>query len=236
MQPCPHPETRHRAGDSLATHRHGQAYAALVVDGSYWESSLEGPVLCVPGTLLLHPHFHAHGNRFGRHGARVINLALPDALIPEQRSHWQVDCLKEAVDVFASQAEALPDLLASAQPAAMEPAERSGWQANFMRQLQDSDLPVARIARQAGVSDAYASRSLRRSHGLSPQLLRRELRLRRALSLLAEDQPLADIAAICGFADQSHLSRVVRACTGLPPARLRRQVKSVQDRRGAYLA
>lgn len=236
MQPCPGPETRHRAGDTLATHRHGQAYAALVVDGSYWESSLEGPVLCVPGTLLLHPHFHAHGNRFGRHGARVINLPLPDQWVPKQRSIWQVDCLKDAVEVFASGPDGLSDLLAHARPAALEPTERFGWQSDFMRQLQESDLPIARIARQAGVSDAYASRSLRHSHGLSPQLLRRELRLRRALSLLAEDRPLADIAAACGFADQSHLSRVVRACTGLPPARLRRQVKSVQDRRSADVA
>jgi AraC family transcriptional regulator len=236
MRPCPEPETRHRAGDSLATHRHGQAYAALVVDGSYWESSLEGPVLCVPGTLLLHPHFHAHGNRFGRHGARVINLPLCDSLVPERRSIWQVDCLKEAVEVFASEPDALTDLLSRAQPATVERTESSGWQADFVQQLQDSDLPIARLARQAGVSDAYASRSLRRSHGLSPQLLRRELRLRRALGLLAEDQSLADIAAVCGFADQSHLSRVVRACTGLPPAHLRRQVKSVQDRPGVNVA
>lgn len=236
MRPCPNPETLHRAGDSLATHRHEQAYAALVVDGSYWESSLEGPVQCVPGTLLLHPHFHAHGNRFGRHGARVINLPLPDRLVPEQRSIWQVDCLKEAIKVFASEPDALPDVLARAQPAASERTEHSGWQVDFMQQLQHSDLSIARIARQAGVSDAYASRSLRHSHGLSPQLLRRELRLRRALILLGQDQPLADIAAICGFADQSHLSRVVRACTGLPPARLRRQVKSVQDWRSADVA
>lgn len=236
MRPCPSPETRHHAGDSLATHRHAQAYAALVVDGNYWESSLEGPVLCVPGTLLLHPYFHAHGNRFGRHGARVINLPLSDRLVPEQRSIRQVDCLKEAAEVFANEPDALSDLLARAQPAAVERTERSSWQADFMQQLQDSDLPIARIARQAGVSGAYASRSLRHSHGLSPQLLRRELRLRRALTLLAEDQPLADIAAVCGFADQSHLSRVVRACTGLPPARLRRQVKSVQDRRSAGVA
>lgn len=236
MRPCPETETRHQAGDSLATHRHGQAYAALVVDGSYWENSLEGPVLCVPGTLLLHPHFHAHGNRFGRHGARVINLALPDHSVPEQRSHWRVDCLKEAVEVLARNPDALAGLLAHSRPAAAEQTECSGWQAGFMQQLRDSDLSIARIARQAGVSDAYASRSLRHSHGLSPQLLRRELRLRRALNLLAEDQPLADIAAACGFADQSHLSRVVRACTGLPPARLRRQVKSVQDRHSADVA
>lgn len=236
MHPCPDPETCHRPGDDLATHRHGQAYAALVVDGSHWESSLEGPALCVPGTLLLHPRFHAHGNRFGRHGARVINLPLPDRWVPEQRSSWQVACLKEAIEVFARQPDALPELLAHAQPATAEPQPRSDWQLDFMRQLQDSNLPIAQIARHAGVSNAYASRSLRHSHGLPPQLLRREMRLQRALSLLAGDQPLADIAAVCGFADQSHLSRIVRASTGLPPARLRRQVKSVQDRCRADLA
>ena len=59
-------ETRHDASDVLRTHRHGGAYAALVLDGSHVEASADGPIECTPGTLVLHPRWHAHGNRFGR--------------------------------------------------------------------------------------------------------------------------------------------------------------------------
>ena len=35
-------------------------------------------------------------------------------------------------------------------------------------------------------------------------------------------EPLAEIAAACGFADQSHFSRVFTQHLGLPPGRWRR--------------
>ncbi len=87
------------------------------------------------------------------------------------------------------------------------------------------------IARRIGVSAAYASRALLRSHGMGPQALRRELRFRHALALLDSGDRLADIAQQAGFADQSHMTRTVRAHSGLTPSQLRGgQVKCVQDR------
>jgi AraC family transcriptional regulator len=42
--------------------------------------------------------------------------------------------------------------------------------------------------------------------------------------------PLVEVAAAAGFADQSHLHRIVVAHAGCTPARLRQQIKYVQDR------
>ena len=82
-------------------------------------------------------------------------------------------------------------------------------------------LPARAAARRAGrwrrwrAAQAYplahASRAFLRSHGMPPQLLRRELRCRRALALLAGDAPMAEVAAPAGFSDQSHLNRTLRA-------------------------
>lgn len=224
--PCAY-QTRHAAGDALATHRHRTAYAALVLDGDYLEASADGPAECVPGSLILHPRFHAHGDRFGRRGARVINLDLPPGLAPETVTVLRVPALAEAAAVFARGAHELPALVAAC--AAQPPAPLHDWQRPFLDALRDGDAPIARLARDAGVSLAHASRSFLRSHGMPPQLLRRELRCRRALALLAGDAPLAEVAARSGFADQSHLTRALRGFAGLPPARLRRQIKSVQD-------
>jgi AraC-like DNA-binding protein len=103
------------------------------------------------------------------------------------------------------------------------------WHKAFLKALSDSDESVGSIARQLGVSAAHASRDLQTSFGIPPQALRRELRWRRSLELLSTTASLRDIAAACGFADQSHLTRVVRAHSGLTPARLREHIKSVQD-------
>ncbi|MDR0184143.1 AraC family transcriptional regulator [Lysobacter arvi] len=220
-------ETRHDACDVLRTHRHAGAYAALVIDGNHVEASADGPVECRPGTLVLHPRWHAHGNRFGRLGAKVANLDLDDGLAGDALRVLHVHDAKEALAVFARAPHRLRELIAACSPAPTPTLQP--WQHAFLRELDDGGHDIAALARLAGVSLAHASRTFVKSHGMPPQLLRRELRCRRALRLLAAGMPLADIASASGFADQAHLTRVLRAATGAPPSRLRRQIKSVQD-------
>lgn len=226
--------TRHARGATLATHRHRAPYAALVLDGDYTESSLDGPLPCRPGTLVLHPAYHAHGDRFGRLGASALNIELPDTTLQLAASAWQVHDLREATEVFARCPQRLPELLSIAAPQAA--AEHPDWQPALLRAMADSDDDIAVLARRLGVSAEHASRALSRSYGMSPRALRREARWRRALHLLAGAQSLAEVAAAAGFADQSHLHRVVVAHAGCTPVQLRRQIKYVQDRRPALAA
>ncbi len=220
--------TEHARDGALPVHRHREAYASLVLRGGYLEASVDGPVACAPGTLVLHPAFHAHGDRFGARGARVANLALPAALAPQGVRVLRVARLDRARRAFERGAAWLPELLADALPGA-HGEEDGGWRAAFVRALADGDAPIAELACRCGVSPAHASRALSASHGMPPQLLRRELRWRRALVLLRGDAALADVAAEAGFADQAHFCRTARACSGLAPGALRRLLKCVQD-------
>ena len=220
-------ETRHDAREVLRTHRHDGAYAALVIDGSHVEASADGPVECVPGTLVLHPRWHAHGNRFGTLGAKVVNLDLDHAVVGDTLCVLRVHDAKDALAVFTRAPHRLGELIeacAAAPAPTLQP-----WQHAFLRELIDGEDDIASLAQAAGVSLAHASRTFVKSHGMAPQLLRRELRCRRALGLLAGGLSLAQIAASSGFADQAHLTRTLRAATGAPPSRLRHQIKSVQD-------
>jgi AraC family transcriptional regulator len=220
-------ETRHARDDVLPTHRHRGAYAALVIEGAYREASLDGPLRCTPGTLVLHPAFHAHGDRFGGGGARVLNVLLPATAVPAFHA-LRVPDLRWASEVFRRDPDGIVDLLHEAEPGdATVPVP--DWQAAFLDALCNGEEPVGAIARRLGVSDAHASRALAASHGMPPRALRREARWRRAVVMLRGNGTLADIAAGAGFADQSHFTRTCRNQAGATPSQLRRQIKCVQD-------
>ncbi|MBN1239309.1 MAG: AraC family transcriptional regulator [Gammaproteobacteria bacterium] len=208
-------------------HRHREAYAALIVAGTYTESSVDGPVPCRPGTLVLHPAFHAHADRFGSRDVRVMNVTLPATWGGSGAQVLSVPTLQEAIQVVRHAPERLDELCLASSP--HEVNDVRDWHRPFLEALRNTDEPVGRIARRLGISAAHASRDLRNAFGMPPQALRRELRWRRALELLGSPVPLRDVAAISGFADQSHLTRVVRARTGVTPAALRKHIKSVQD-------
>ncbi|HTZ64189.1 MAG TPA: helix-turn-helix transcriptional regulator [Solirubrobacteraceae bacterium] len=78
------------------------------------------------------------------------------------------------------------------------------------------------LARELAVSPHHLSRIFRAATGRTISRHRMRLRARSALEQLAEgEQNLARLAADLGFADQSHLCRVLREETGHVPSRLR---------------
>ena len=177
---------------------------------------------------------HVERHRFGRLGASTINVELAPDSFELAASAWQVHDLREAIEVFERCPQRLSELLACARPQAA--VELPDWQGELLRTMAESEHDIAVLARQLGVSAEHASRTLSRSYGMSPRALRREVRWRRALELLGGTMPLAEVAAAAGFADQSHLHRVVVAHAGCTPALLRRQIKYAQDRHLAVAA
>ena len=114
-------------------------------------------------------------------------------------------------------------------------------------------VPVARVADEVGWTRQHLRNRFVDELGLSPKTAGRVIRLERARRLLltpgprgpvdALDAPgappvpatgLADIAARCGYADQSHLTREFVALLGCPPGRLLAEdLPSVQDPAGS---
>jgi AraC-like DNA-binding protein len=82
-------------------------------------------------------------------------------------------------------------------------------------------LAVGAIARATGLGERQLNRRCRLAFGYGPRTLARVLRLRRAVARIRDDGALADIAAECGYADQAHLSREIRALAGCTPTALR---------------
>ncbi|GLK56842.1 helix-turn-helix domain-containing protein [Methylopila capsulata] len=90
--------------------------------------------------------------------------------------------------------------------------------------LADGDASVADVAALCGLSRSYFIRAFHATTGQTPHRWARERRLRRARDLVADtSEPIAAIAASCGFADQSHFTRAFRARWGESPANYRRR-------------
>lgn len=77
------------------------------------------------------------------------------------------------------------------------------------------------LAALAGVGRYRLIRAFKAAYGVPPYAYLTNVRVRRAIQLLRGGMPVAEAALECGFADQSHLSRLVKRSTGVTPARFR---------------
>jgi len=104
----------------------------------------------------------------------------------------------------------------------------AAWQVHrvrgFIEAHLDEAIRVEDLSEMVRLSAAHFSRAFKRSIGEAPHtyLVRRRLDRARHL-MLTSDTALSDVALACGFADQPHLSRLFRRCTGQSPAAWRRE-------------
>jgi AraC-like DNA-binding protein len=132
---------------------------------------------------------------------------------------------------------------ASAWRAAMTPLLRAGGarlprigrEDAAVRKVQDllrADLTAALrlhdLACAVGLSPWHLNRVFSRTVGLPPHAWRNQWRLAQAKRLLRSGQPPAEVAAILGFADQSHLHRLFKRAFGVTPGGYPSR-KNVQD-------
>jgi len=89
-----------------------------------------------------------------------------------------------------------------------------------------NDISVSEVAAACGLSPNYFARAFKQSVGSPPHrwlLLQRVLYAKAALR--NAERSLSEIAAACGFADQSHFTRVFTGVVGVSPGAWRKQVR-----------
>ncbi|MGO7090836.1 helix-turn-helix domain-containing protein, partial [Rhizobium leguminosarum] len=87
----------------------------------------------------------------------------------------------------------------------------------------DGNVSISEVAQMCNLSRGYFIRAFRETTGMTPyQWVLRE-RIDRARDLLRTSKtPLAEVAIACGFADQSHFTRVFAGIVGTTPGNWRR--------------
>lgn len=210
---------------TIPRHRHPKAYAAVIFSGGYEESGSYGRYRVRAGQVLLHRSFDAHLDRFGRSGARVLNLPLDQEPVFGLGRVGDPDAIARlaATDLIAARVVLEQQLL---------PAQVSvdDWPDLLARDLlANPRLRLDDWAERHHLAPATLSRGFARVFATSPAAFRAEARAHIALAQIATGAALSDIAISAGFSDQPHMTRALTALTGRPPGYWAWRVKSVQD-------
>lgn len=208
----------------LPRHCHPFPYLCVVLKGSFVEAGDRGRFRVCAGDVLVHRPYEGHFDSFGKWGAVVLNLPFPVHVSVEQGRRRAVNFDEAARLAEHDPVEAAEALVEGWTEAAGE----EDWP-----DLLASDLATSKRVELRCWADAHdlapetLSRGFRKAYGVTPARFAAELRARRALRDIETTQHgLATIALESHFADQSHMSRAVKALTGRSPRECRRSVQN----------
>jgi AraC family transcriptional regulator len=157
--------------------------------------------------------------------AGLGSLLLPALRRPDQANPLFVDHVLLAVGAHVAQTYG-----------GMRPVSRPArgrlapWQERRAREILRANVKrgvaLKEVARECGLSVGHFSHAFRRTLGVAPHKWLIEQRVELSKEKLRDDGlSLADVAAECGFSDQSHLARIFRQTVGVSPGAWRRALK-----------
>jgi AraC family transcriptional regulator len=239
-------EVAHACGRKLPCHTHESAYFGLLLAGSYAEKCAQRAAEYDPFTMGFHPPSLTHSDEVGNSGSRMFCVELRDAYLSRTRPFLTAPqfvpdlCASEVTWLglrlyrsFASETlgaleleELCGDMLERVSGSRMsEETARPAWLNRALELLHESfrnSLTLEEIAASLGVHPIHLSRVFRKHYGCTMAEFVNRLRVQYACRALASGwSDLAVVASEAGFADQSHLGRIFKSCTGQTPGKFR---------------
>ena len=156
--------------------------------------------------------------------SKLGSLLLPALSHPDQANPLFVDHLLMAFGVHI--AETYGGMRPESRPmrGALAP-----WQERRAKEFLRANLqgvPLKEVARKCGLSVTHFSRAFRRTLGVAPHNWLIQQRIVLSKEKLRDDRlSLTDIAAECGFCDQSHFTHHFTLIVGVSPGAWRRALK-----------
>ena len=228
----------------VARHTHEDAHFILLLDGHYLSSARGAGHLHAEPALIYNPPGTTHRDTFPEARGRFAGVSVSAARFAEvsqvaapgeaairmwdPRSLDAVHRIARGVahggEPLGLEALCLELVGAFARTQALE-RRPPRWLARARELLHDracEELTMATIAGEVGVHPVYLARVFRRFFGETPADHVRRCRIERAAALVrGTARPLAEIAAVCGFVDQSHFTRAFARTFATSPGRYR---------------
>jgi AraC family transcriptional regulator len=235
----------------LPWHSHEAAYFCLLLNGSYIEYYGDQSIDYRPFMMAFHPPHYGHYDEIRSADSVFFVVELSDAWVErlreivdlgsvkvELRGNDMVWLMMRIFKEFMEGFNADSDLhiesllyesvaMAARLPDRLEEME-SAWFGSALRFIDarfTEALSMRTIADAAGVHPATLARAFRRNFQQTASEYVQRLRTRRACELiLGGDAGLSSVSADCGFADQSHFTKVFKDVTGMTPTAFRESV------------
>ena len=139
----------------------------------------------------------------------------------DRRTAWR--CLIMASTILTDDL----NIIRPTWPVSEPPSGLAHWQAkrvvDYIEVNLESNINVDMLARLIALSKGHFSRAFKKRVGVPPMAFIVTRRIERAKTMLISTrEPIANIAAACGFGDQAHLTRRFCRAVGVTPGRYRR--------------
>jgi AraC family transcriptional regulator len=233
-------------GARIRRHSHAHPYFSILLHGSYRETYSAGVRECGPATAVLHPPGEEHADRFHDAGGRIFRFEITDRESDFElaRAAWdraelrngrvrglaarlyRESCTPDRFSPLAAEALAFEIISEATRDRSL--SDKCGaprWLSRATELLHEAlpeNLTVQSMANVVGVHPVHLARVFRRRYGCNIGEYARNWRVEVASrQLAAGTQPIAEVAAVAGFADQSHLCRTFKAVSGLTPKEFR---------------
>jgi AraC family transcriptional regulator len=240
-------ENLYAAGMVLPQHSHPHAFVTFVIEGAFRERYATRTTLCRTGTIRYLPAGEMHENEILAR-ARCLHVISDPAWFEQLRQQpsvpgrpaemsgltttWLANRLyAEFSRQDAASAMAIEGLVLEilAEIARSETAGSSRLAPDWLKQATEivesrflERLSLTEIASEVGVHYVHLSRQFHKYNRCTIGELIRRRRVQYASHMLAHSQtPLAEIALVCGFSDQSHLSFLFKRYMGMSPSKFR---------------
>ena len=166
--------------------------------------------------------FPARSHRYAHWPESSPRSAVPALSHPQQANRLFVDHISQAVGIHV--ASTYGGLRPVSRPAR---GGLSPWQERRAKEVLSANLDggvtLKEVARECRLSVSHFSRAFRRTVGVAPHNWLLMHRVEVAKEKLRNSRlSLLEVALACGFADQSHLTRVFTGMVGVSPGAWRR--------------
>jgi AraC family transcriptional regulator len=233
----------HPPHQRIEAHEHDWPALAIYRFGDFEERLSEGGEVVFDGpSFVFQPAGAAHEDVIGGGGLETLTMMFDPAwLSAEARAvlprvtHWRPDgaaviaarrlaedwenaALSEA-EIGARTSRFLVDAFRVERPMVTAPS----WSARVAAELAN-EVSTDELAQRLALHPAWLARAYRawRGEGMGETVRRKRVE-RAVIALRSSVDALADVAAACGFCDQSHMNRAFRAVLGRTPLEVRRE-------------
>jgi AraC family transcriptional regulator len=235
---------RHAEAGRVPAHSHEHIFLSLLLHGGYREWVGERELAYRPLNVVFHPEHLEHFDEIRTPGTTFFTVECSPALLgARDRRHRELQSVRELgggpvvwsmlrlLDALRRQhrdpleceesiGDILDDLIGRPEASASRPRWLSRVE-ELLRTRYQEQVSLHELATLAGVHPVHVSRVFRRHHGGSIRDFVHRLRVVHACRLIGERESLASAAVDSGFCDQSHMTRVFLAITGMTPSTFR---------------